>query len=190
VRDNPDLRSNGYRILVHGVERAAGEVHPDRLLAMSTGQTLSEIQGLLARDPVFGRPAHWIMPAAAEQARAAGYTVFDAAVVIATHFERTVTDNIDSLFGRVELDAILGFLGTKLPKVIEELTPKALPLTTVHNVLCGLLAEHLPIRDLRSIVGALIDAPPARKNPASCSSMSASSWADFSAIGLRALSTK
>src|SRR5262249_55333735 len=53
VRDNPDLRSNGYRILVHGVERAAGEVHPDRLLAMATGQTLTEVQGLLARDPVF-----------------------------------------------------------------------------------------------------------------------------------------
>src|SRR3984885_12390535 len=92
VRDNPDLRSTGYRILVYGVERAAGEVHPGRLLAMSTGKTLGEVQGILARDPVFGRPAHWIMPAAAEQARAAGYTVFDAAVVIATHFERIVKD--------------------------------------------------------------------------------------------------
>src|SRR5262249_18521559 len=57
VRDNPDLRSTGYRILVYGVERAAGEVHPDRLLAMPSGNTIGEIQGIPARDPVFGRPA-------------------------------------------------------------------------------------------------------------------------------------
>ncbi len=157
VRDNPDLRSTGYRILVYGVERAAGEVHPDRLLAMSSGQIVTEIQGLLARDPVFGRPAHWIMPAMAEQARAAGYTVFDASVVIATHFERIVKDNIEGLFGRAELDAVLTHLGKLMPKIVDELTPKLLPLTTIHGVLCGLLAEHVPIRDLRTIVGGLID---------------------------------
>jgi flagellar biosynthesis protein FlhA len=52
-----------------------------------------------------------------------------------------------------------------LPKVVEELTPKALPLTTVHNVLRGLLAEHLPIRDLRSIVGALIEGVATTQEP-------------------------
>jgi flagellar biosynthesis protein FlhA len=158
VRDNPDLRPTGYRILVYGVERAAGEVHPDRLLAMSSGKTLTEIQGLLTRDPVFGRPAHWIMPAMAEQARAAGYTVFDAPVIVATHFERVIKDHIDGLFGRAELDGVLTYLGKLLPKLVEELTPKLLPLATVHGVLCSLLAEHVPIRDLRTIVGALIEA--------------------------------
>jgi flagellar biosynthesis protein FlhA len=165
VRDNPDLRSTAYRILVYGVERATGEVHPDRLLAMASGKVLGEVQGILARDPVFGRPAHWIMPAAAEQARAAGYTVFDAAVVIATHFERVVKDHIDGLFGRAELDAVLGYLGKVMPKFVEELTPKLLPLTTVHMVLGALLAEHLPIRDLRTIVGALIDGAAVTQEP-------------------------
>ncbi len=157
VRDNPDLKSTGYRILVYGVERAAGEVHPDRLLAMASGKVLAEVQGLLARDPVFGRPAHWIMPATADQARASGYTVFDAAVVMATHFERIVRDHIETLFGRAELDAVLAYLNKLIPKLVEELTPKLLPLTTVHSVLNSLLAEQVPIRDLRTIVGALID---------------------------------
>ncbi len=165
VRDNPDLRSTGYRILVYGVERAAGEVHPDRMLALPTGNTTAEIQGVLARDPVFGRPAHWIAPALAEQARAAGYTVFDAAVVIATHFERVVKDHVEGLFGRAELDAVLAYLGKSLPKIVEELTPKLLPATVVHAVLSGLLAEGVPIRDLRTIVGALIEAAAATQEP-------------------------
>jgi flagellar biosynthesis protein FlhA len=157
VRDNPDLQSTGYRILVYGVEKAAGEAHPDKLLAMPSGGKTEEIQGISTRDPVFGRPAKWILPAMAEQARAGGHTVFDAAVIIATHFERVVDDNIDSLFGRAELDALLGFFAKQVPKLVEDLTPKLLPLTTVHSVLCGLLAERVPIRDLRNIIGALVE---------------------------------
>jgi flagellar biosynthesis protein FlhA len=165
VRDNPDLRSTGYRILVYGVECAAGEVHPDRLLAMASGKTLVEVQGILGRDPVFGRPAHWITPATADQARAAGYTVFDAAVVIATHFERVVHEHIENLFGRAELDAVLAYLNKLIPKFVEELTPKLVPLTVVHAVLNSLLAEQIPIRDLRTIIAALIDGAATSQEP-------------------------
>jgi flagellar biosynthesis protein FlhA len=165
VRDNPDLSSSGYRILVHGVEKAAGEAHADKLLAMATATPAAEILGVATQDPVFGRPAKWIVPALAEQARAAGYTVFDAAVIIATHFERVVEDNIDRLFGRGELDALLAFFGKQVPKLVEDLTPKALPLTTVHNLLGSLLAERVPIRDLRTIVVTLIEAAAATQDP-------------------------
>jgi flagellar biosynthesis protein FlhA len=164
VRDNADLQPTGYRILVYGVEKAAGEVHPDKLLAMPSGSKTEEIHGIVARDPVFGRPVKWIMPAAAEQARAGGYTVFDAGVIIATHFERVADDHIESLFGRAELDALLAFFTKQVPKLLEELTPKLLPLTTVHSVLCGLLAERVPIRDLRNIIGAMIESAAATQD--------------------------
>jgi flagellar biosynthesis protein FlhA len=165
VRDNPDLQSSGYRILLYGVEKAAGEVHPDKLLAMPSNNQTREIPGIAARDPVFGRPAKWVMPNMAEQARSAGYTVFDAAVIVATHFERVVEDNIDSLFGRNELDALLAYFTKQVPKLVEELTPKILPLTTVHSVLCGLLAERVPIRDLRNIITALIESAAVTQDP-------------------------
>jgi flagellar biosynthesis protein FlhA len=165
VRDNPDLRSTAYRILVYGVERAAGEVYPDKLLAMPTGKDSEEVQGIQARDPVFGRPAQWINPTIAEQARAAGYTVFDGAVVIATHFERVVEDNIETLFGRAELDGVLGYFEKQVPKLVEELTPKLLPLAGVHGVLTGLLGEHVPIRDLRTILTAMVESAPATQDP-------------------------
>ncbi|MBV9826682.1 MAG: flagellar biosynthesis protein FlhA [Alphaproteobacteria bacterium] len=165
VRDNPDLKSTGYRILIHGVERASGEVFPDRLMAMSTGRVLREVHGSPTRDPVFGRPALWVMPAAAEEARGSGYTVFDAPVIIATHFERVIRENIDGLFGRGELEAVLKHLGTLMPKIVEELTPKVMSLTVVHNVLTGLLAEHVPIRDLRTIISTLIEAGGTAQEP-------------------------
>jgi flagellar biosynthesis protein FlhA len=157
VRDNPDLKASSYRIMVYGVERAAGEAHPDRMLAIPSDKVLSEVQGIKTRDPVFGRPAVWIVPAMADQARAAGYTVFEAAVVIATHFERVVKTHIEALFGRTELDAVLGVVTKQSPKLIEELTPKLVPVSTVHKVLCALLAERIPLRNLRAIIVTLIE---------------------------------
>jgi flagellar biosynthesis protein FlhA len=157
VRDNPDLGASSYRIMVYGVERASGEIHPDRMLAIPSDKVLGEVQGIKARDPVFGRPAVWIGPAMADQARASGHTVFDAAVVVATHFERVVKNNIEALFGRTELDAVLAVVGKQSPKLIEELTPKLLPLATVHKVFCALLAERIPLRSLRTIVVTLIE---------------------------------
>ena len=59
----------------------------------------------------------------------------------------------------------MAFLGKQLPKLIEELTPKLLPLTVVHKVLCGLLAERVPIRDLRTIVATLIEEGAATQDP-------------------------
>jgi flagellar biosynthesis protein FlhA len=165
VRDNPDLRSTAYRILVYGVERAAGDVYPDKLLALSANRNVEGIQGIAARDPVFGRPAQWIAPTIAEPARAAGYTVFDSSVIIATHFERVVEENVEALFGRGELDAILSHFEKQVPKLVEELTPKLLPIATVHAVLSRLLAEHVPIRDLRTIVAALLSAAAISQDP-------------------------
>jgi len=157
VRDNPDLRPIAYRILVHGVERAAAEVHPDRLLAIGADKAMAQVPGTPTRDPAFGRPALWIAPSAADQARASGYAVFDAAVVVATHFERVLRDHVDEIFGRTEMDGVLAAFGKQAPKLVDELIPKLLSPATVYKVMRALLAERVPLRDLRGIVTALLE---------------------------------
>ena len=66
-------------------------------------------------------------------------------------------NHIEALFGRTELDAVLAVIGKQSPKLIEELTPKLLPLATVHKILCALLAERVPLRNLRTIIVTLIE---------------------------------
>ena len=157
VRDNPDLRPVGYRILVHGVERASAEVQPDRLLAIGGDSTTAKVPGTPTRDPAFGRPALWIASNAADQARASGYAVFDATIVVATHFERVLRDHVDEIFGRTEMDALLAAFAKQVPKLVEELTPKLLSPAIVYKVMRALLVERVPLRDLRTIVTALLD---------------------------------
>ena len=125
-----------------------------------------EIQGLLTRDPVFGRPAHWIMPAPADQARAARLHRVRRGGGHRHAFRarraRSYRDACSAAPSSTRCSAISNKL---IPKLVEELTPKLLPLTAVHTVLSGLLAEQVPIRDLRTIVGALIEGAATTQEP-------------------------
>jgi flagellar biosynthesis protein FlhA len=56
-------------------------------------------------------------------------------------------------------------VGGDNPKVVEELTPKLLPLATVQRVLQNLLRERVSIRDAVSILEALSDAGASTRNP-------------------------
>ncbi|MGH6995117.1 MAG: FHIPEP family type III secretion protein, partial [Stellaceae bacterium] len=83
--------------------------------------------------------------------------VFDTAVVVATHFERVLRDHVDEIFGRTEMDGVLAAFGKQVPKLVDELIPKLLSPATVYKVMRALLAERVPLRDLRGIVTALLE---------------------------------
>ena len=51
IRDNLELPSNGYRLLVHGVPVASAEIHPDRELALDPGGAFAPIDGIAGKDP-------------------------------------------------------------------------------------------------------------------------------------------
>lgn len=62
VRDNLQLSPNTYQIKLKGVPIEAGEVYPDRSLAMNAmgGDDNPNIKGISAIEPAFGLPALWI----------------------------------------------------------------------------------------------------------------------------------
>jgi flagellar biosynthesis protein FlhA len=102
--------------------------------------------------------AIWIEPSMREHAQSLGYTVVDAATVIATHLSHLVQTHAHELFGHEEAEQLLKALAKTAPKLVEELVPKVLPLAVVVRVMQGLLAERVPIRNVRAIVEALAEA--------------------------------
>ncbi|HEX6832003.1 MAG TPA: FHIPEP family type III secretion protein, partial [Rudaea sp.] len=160
IRDNLELAPNAYRILVQGVPIATGEVHTDRELALNPARLPVGIDGIPTRDPAFGLDALWIVPAAKAQAEAQGLTVVDPATVVATHLSSIVRDHAPELLGHEEVQQMLTSLGRSAPKLVEDLTPKSLPLAVVVRVLQNLLIERVPIRQLRRIVETLVEHAP------------------------------
>ena len=160
IRDNLELKPNDYRILLHGVEIGRGTATPGQWLAIDPGGVTAELPGTPTTDPAFGLPAVWIDASQRDQAQVAGYTVVDASTVVATHLNHLMHRHGAKLLGRQEVQSLLDRIGRDAPKLVEDLVPKTVSLTTVQKVLQGLLEEEVPIRDMRSIVDVLAEHGP------------------------------
>ena len=157
IRDNLELKPNAYRILLKGVEIGQGEAFPGNLLAINPGRVAGQLPGTVTKDPAFGLPAVWIDNALRDQAQAYGYTVVDASTVTATHLNHLILSNAAELLGRQETQALLDHLAKEIPKLVEDLVPKVLPLGVLQRVLQNLLAEDVHIRDMRTIIETLAE---------------------------------
>ena len=157
IRDNLQLKSNEYSVVIKGVDVARDSIMMGRILAMNPGTTERELDGIKTTEPTFGLPAVWIPSNKKQEAQMAGFTVVDPATVITTHIKETIKRHAPELLGRQETQALLDKFKETNPKVVEELIPNLLPLGKVQKVLQNLLKEKISIRDLRTILEQLSD---------------------------------
>ncbi|MDO1528367.1 flagellar biosynthesis protein FlhA [Fulvimonas sp. R45] len=157
IRDNLDLGPDTYRIVLMGVPMGEAEVHHGRLLAINPGRVHGTLQGIATQDPAFGLEAVWIEPGQRELAQGYGYTVVDPATVIATHLSHILQEHAHELLGHQDAQQLLDRLAQSAPRLVEDLVPKRLPLGVVVKVLQNLLAERVPIRNMRTIVESLAE---------------------------------
>ncbi|RRS08993.1 flagellar biosynthesis protein FlhA [Pseudoalteromonas sp. J010] len=165
IRDNLELDPNAYNITLMGVGSGTGELKHGDELAINPGQVFGPIKGIETKDPAFGLDAVWIKPDQKDEAHSLGYTVVDAATVVATHISQLLTNNASLLLGHEEVQNLLDMLAKSHPRLVEGLVPDILPLTTVVKVLQNLLNEGVAIRDMRSIVQTLVEYGPRSQDP-------------------------
>ncbi|MEW9572802.1 flagellar biosynthesis protein FlhA [Rhodanobacter sp. Si-c] len=157
IRDNLDLGPTTYRIMLMGVPMGEAEVHAERLLAINPGQVHGTVAGIATQDPAFGLEAVWIELGQRELAQGYGYTVVDPATVIATHLSHILQGHAHELLSHQDVQQLLDRLAQGAPKLVEDLVPKRLTLGVVVKVLQNLLAERVPIRNMRGIVESLAE---------------------------------
>jgi len=157
IRDNLDLGPSSYRISLAGVTVGEGEIHADKDLAINPGQVFGKLKGIQTRDPAFGLEACWIEGTQCEEAQMLGYTVVDPATVVATHLSQLLAANAHELLGHEETRQLMDRLSESSPKLVEELTPKLLPMSVITRVLQNLLEERISIRNTRKIAETLAE---------------------------------
>ena len=164
ITDNLKLKPREYVILLRGVEVARWEMQQERLLAISSEPTAVPIEGISTNEPAFGASAMWIVPGLQEQALSTGYAVVDQTSVLATHLAEIIRQYAHELLTRQESKRLLDALAETQPKLVDELLPRLLTLGEVQRVLQQLLREQVSIRDLTSILEALLETAPVNKN--------------------------
>jgi flagellar biosynthesis protein FlhA len=165
IRDNLQLKSSEYQLLLKGVKIAGAELMMNHYLAMDPGDVSRKIEGVETMEPAFNIPAVWIPEERKEEAKLAGYTVVDDATIMATHLTELLRKHASELLGRQEVQNLLDNLRKSCPKAVEELVPNLLSLGIVQKVLQNLIRERISIRDLLTIVETLADYAVLTKDP-------------------------
>jgi flagellar biosynthesis protein FlhA len=154
TRDDVLLTPTCYSIRVNGIETGRGEAPVGQVMVLA-GDGEQSIVGKPTTEPVFGLPAYWVPDAMADHYRSRGATVVDRSSVIVTHLAEIVRRNAASLLSRQDVHRMVEAVRTVAPVVADAIGPNGVPLADVHDVLCSLLAEGVPIRDLVRILEAL-----------------------------------
>src|SRR6202008_5044514 len=85
ILDNVQLEANAYIIKLKEVDAGQGRVWPSQPMVMDPAGAQVTLPGLHTTEPTFGLPATWVDASLKEEAAIKGYTVVDAATVLATH---------------------------------------------------------------------------------------------------------
>ena len=157
IRDNLELKPSVYQITLRGAVVGQGEAYPGQFLAINPGGATIQLPGTKTSDPAFGLPAVWIEERHRETAQMSGFTVVDCGTVVATHLSHLMQMHAARLLGRVETQGLVEHVTRLAPKLIEDVIPKMVGISTLQKVLQLLLEEGVHIRDMRSIVECLAE---------------------------------
>ncbi len=160
ILDNMRLGTQGYAIRIKEMEAGQGEVRLGCLMAMDPAGRQVELPGEHTKEPAFGLPATWIDESLREEATFRGYTIVDPSTVLTTHLTEILKENMADLLTYAEVQKLLKELGTEEKKLVEELIPSVVTVTTLQRVLQSLLREKVSIRDLGAILEGLAEAAP------------------------------
>ncbi|WP_297694106.1 flagellar biosynthesis protein FlhA [Phenylobacterium sp.] len=160
ILDNMRLTSQGYCIRIKEMEAGAGEVRLGHLMTMDPRGGQVELPGEHIREPAFGLPATWIDESLREEATFRGYTIVDPATVLTTHLTEILKENMPDLLSYAEVQKLLRELPAEQKKLVEDLIPSVVSVTTVQRVLQALLRERVSIRDLPAILEGIGEAAP------------------------------
>ena len=155
LKDDGSLNPNQYVIKIRGEEVARGEVLVDYYLALDPGNLTGIIDGIETIEPAYGIPSKWITPDNREMAEIYGYTVIDALSVVITHLSEVVKVHAHELITRQDINSLLENIKKTTGASVEDIIPGMLPYSDFQKVICNLLKEGVPIRDLELILEAI-----------------------------------
>lgn len=155
IRDDLSLDANHYRIRIGQEIVAEDRVFPQLLLAIPGESAQTKIEGTDVKDPSFGMEATWIERHQQARAENLGYMVVEPEAVIATHLNQVLSSQASELLGQDDVQALLDNLSKTSPQLVSSTVPKLIPLNIITSVLKSLLAERMPISDLRRILEVL-----------------------------------
>ncbi len=157
IQDNMQLQPFTYVVKIKDMQCGSGQVVPNKILIMEQVDKEFDIPGEDTIEPAFGLKARWIDALKREEALFKNYTVVDPSTVVITHLTELVKENIVEMLSYSAVQRLLDNLPPEHKKIVADIIPSQIAVTTVHRILQGLLQENVSIRDLPTILEAIAE---------------------------------
>jgi flagellar biosynthesis protein FlhA len=165
ILDNVQLDANTYAIKIKEVDAGSGRVWPGQHMVMDPSGGQVAMPGIHTSEPTFGLPATWVDAALKEDAIIKGYTVVDAATVLATHLTELIKANVAEILSYAEVNKLIKELPKEQTDLVKEIVPAQITVSGIQRVLQNLLAERVSVRDLATILEGIAEAVAFTRNP-------------------------
>jgi len=165
ILDNVQLDANSYLIKLKEVDAGQGRIWPNQHMVMDPAGAQVQLPGVHTTEPTFGLPATWVDSALKEEATIKGYTVVDAATVLATHLTEVLKTNMSELLSYGEVQKLLKDLPKEQGELVKDIVPALITVSGIQRVLQLLLVERVSIRDLPTILEGIADGLSYTRNP-------------------------
>ncbi|MCP8968869.1 flagellar biosynthesis protein FlhA [Ectobacillus ponti] len=157
-KDNTSFRPRGkYVITIKGAKVAEGVLKSGHLLALKTPHVMTDLDAEPTKDPVFGEDGYWIMEHMVQDAQMKNYQVLEPLSILTTHLDVVIRKNIHELIQRQHVKDLITSLEKDHEVLLEEIKKKEIDLSLIQNVVKQLLKEGISIRELPTIMEAIID---------------------------------
>ncbi|MGN0612709.1 MAG: flagellar biosynthesis protein FlhA [Porcipelethomonas sp.] len=164
LKDSGQINPNQYSICIKGEEVARGDILVDHFLALAPSEEEDTVDGIDTIEPAFGIKAKWISEDKKVKAELLGYTLIDPVSVIITHLSEIIKAHAYELLNRAEINNMLENLRKTNEAIVNDTIPAAITVGDLQKVLCRLLQEQVPVRDLETILETLGDYGPKIKD--------------------------
>ena len=165
IRPNPSLPSLGYVLNLNEIPMARGKLEKGMVIVREKKVNL-DLLGVSYRE---GEPflpdvdPLWVAEADMARLEQAGISCMPHARILAYHLSLLLSRHASSFLGMQESKYLLDRMEERAPDLVREVT-RLLPVQRIAEIFQRLVQEQISIRDLRSILEALIEWSPKEKD--------------------------
>lgn len=166
LRLNENLRDGEYRILVNEIPVAAGAARPGWLIVRETETNLRmfNIPFEKGEDFLPNTPSLWVQVKHLPLLERAGIQTMTLSSMLTYHLAHVLKGHASEFVGVQETMFLMNQMQKNFGELVREVT-RLLPVTTITDVLQRLVSEDISIRDMRTVLEALVTWGQREKDP-------------------------
>ncbi len=165
IRSNPGLSGLTYVLNLNEIPLAQGQLVADSVIVRETKSNLDLLGVAYTEGDAFlpGIDPIWASQADMQKLTDAGIACMDHSKILAYHLSLLLTRHASSFVGMQETKYLLDHMEERAPDLVRE-AMRLLPVQRISEIFQRLVQEQVSVRDLKTVLQALIDWAPKEKD--------------------------